>query len=77
MKLAARSVPNVVGSHCTWRITTPLPALLQDSHRNVRFLVFALDTTIPDDVRTSKALLTAMAGHVLARGVLTGTYERG
>jgi len=27
-------------------------------------------------VTTSKALLNAMAGHVLARGVLTGTYER-
>lgn len=41
-----------------------------------RFLVFALDRTIPDSVTTAKALRKQMAGHVLARGVLTGTYER-
>jgi phosphatidylethanolamine-binding protein (PEBP) family uncharacterized protein len=42
-----------------------------------RFHVFAIDKPIPDNVTTAKALLAAMAGHVLARGVLTGTYERG
>jgi phosphatidylethanolamine-binding protein (PEBP) family uncharacterized protein len=36
----------------------------------------ALDEPIPDHVSTAKALLKQMAGHVLARGVLTGTYER-
>src|SRR5271154_5904076 len=41
-----------------------------------RFLVFALDQPIPDGVATSKALLKQMAGRVLARGTLTGTYER-
>jgi phosphatidylethanolamine-binding protein (PEBP) family uncharacterized protein len=41
-----------------------------------RFQVFAIDDTIPDTVTTAKALLTRMRGHVLARGVLTGTYER-
>ncbi len=41
-----------------------------------RFQVFAIDDTIPDAVTTAKALLTRMRGHVLARGVLTGTYER-
>lgn len=41
-----------------------------------RFLVFALDQPISDHVATAKALLKQMAGHVLARGVLTGTYER-
>jgi phosphatidylethanolamine-binding protein (PEBP) family uncharacterized protein len=41
-----------------------------------RFLVFALDEPIPDHISTSKALLKQMAGHVLARGVLTGSYER-
>jgi phosphatidylethanolamine-binding protein (PEBP) family uncharacterized protein len=41
-----------------------------------RFHVFAIDEPIPDTVATAKALLAAMSGHVLARGVLTGTYER-
>ena len=41
-----------------------------------RFQVFAIDDTIPDSVTTAKALLARMRGHVLARGVLTGTYER-
>jgi phosphatidylethanolamine-binding protein (PEBP) family uncharacterized protein len=53
----------------------PRPIPGHGPHR-YRFLLFALDKTIPDDVRTSKALLRAMAGRVLARGVLTGTYER-
>jgi hypothetical protein len=41
-----------------------------------RFHVFAIDRAIPEDVTTARALLAAMSGHVLARGVLTGTYER-
>lgn len=41
-----------------------------------RFHVFALDRAIPDSVTTARALLAGMSGHVLARGVLTGTYER-
>jgi hypothetical protein len=38
--------------------------------------VFALDEPIPGHVTSAKALLKLMAGHVLARGMLTGTYER-
>ena len=41
-----------------------------------RFQVFAIDEPLADTVTTIKALLNAMAGHVLARGSLTGTYER-
>jgi phosphatidylethanolamine-binding protein (PEBP) family uncharacterized protein len=41
-----------------------------------RFHVFAIDEPIPDGVTTAKALLATMSGHVLARGVLTGTYQR-
>lgn len=41
-----------------------------------RFQVFAIDEPISDRVTTTKALLKQMAGHVLARGVLIGTYER-
>jgi len=41
-----------------------------------RFQVFAIDEPIADSIASTKTLLTAMSGHVLARGVLTGTYER-
>jgi phosphatidylethanolamine-binding protein (PEBP) family uncharacterized protein len=41
-----------------------------------RFLVFALGQPVPDSVADHATLLSAIAGHVLARGVLTGTYER-
>jgi Raf kinase inhibitor-like YbhB/YbcL family protein len=41
-----------------------------------RFLVFALDERVPDAVTNHNALLAAMAGHIVARGGLTGTYER-
>jgi Raf kinase inhibitor-like YbhB/YbcL family protein len=41
-----------------------------------RFHLFAIDEPIPDSVTTAKAVLAAMSGHVLARGMLTGTYER-
>ena len=41
-----------------------------------RFHVFAMDAPIPDTVTSAKELLATMAGHVLARGILTGTYER-
>ena len=40
-----------------------------------RFLVFALDQKVPDG-RRPRGPAPAIAGHVLARGVLTGTYER-
>ncbi len=41
-----------------------------------RFQVFAIDEPIPAVVDSVKALLVAMRGHLLARGTLTGTYER-
>jgi Raf kinase inhibitor-like YbhB/YbcL family protein len=41
-----------------------------------RFQVFALDERVGDDVADNKALLATIAGHVTARGALTGTYER-
>jgi Raf kinase inhibitor-like YbhB/YbcL family protein len=41
-----------------------------------RFQVFAVDEPIADSVTSTKALLAVMSGHVLARGALTGTYER-
>jgi Raf kinase inhibitor-like YbhB/YbcL family protein len=53
----------------------PRPIPGHGPHR-YRFHVFAIDNPIRDDVSTTKALLAAMAGHVLARGTLTGSYER-
>jgi hypothetical protein len=53
----------------------PRPIPGHGPHR-YRFHVLALDEPIPDHVTTAKALLKQMAGHVIARGVLTGTYER-
>ena len=53
----------------------PRPIPGHGPHR-YRFLLFALDQPIPEGVATGKALLKQMAGRVLARGTLTGTYER-
>lgn len=55
--------------------TGPRPIPGHGPHR-YRFHLFALAEPIPESVATAKALLKQMAGHVLARGVLTGTYER-
>ena len=41
-----------------------------------RFHVLALDEPIADRVTTAKSLLRQMTGHVISRGLLTGTYER-
>jgi phosphatidylethanolamine-binding protein (PEBP) family uncharacterized protein len=41
-----------------------------------RFHVLALDEPLAESITKAKALVKQMAGHVLARGVLTGTYER-
>src|SRR6201985_2548245 len=54
----------------------PRPIPGHGPHR-YRLHLFALDEPVPESVTTTKALLKQMAGHVLARGVLTGTYERG
>jgi phosphatidylethanolamine-binding protein (PEBP) family uncharacterized protein len=67
-----RFIPGGLG-HRGYAGPRPIPG--HGPHR-YRFHVFALDEPIPDVVTTAKALLKQMAGHVLARGVLTGTYER-
>jgi phosphatidylethanolamine-binding protein (PEBP) family uncharacterized protein len=41
-----------------------------------RFHVLALHRPVPPGATSVKAVLAAAAGHVLARGTLTGTYER-
>jgi phosphatidylethanolamine-binding protein (PEBP) family uncharacterized protein len=53
----------------------PRPIAGHGLHR-FRFHVLALARRIPEDATTVKAVLTAASGHVLARGTLTGTYER-
>jgi Raf kinase inhibitor-like YbhB/YbcL family protein len=67
-----RFIPGSLG-HRGYTGPRPIPG--HGPHR-YRFQVFALDVPIDESVTKSKALLTQMAGHVLARGVLTGTYER-
>ena len=66
-----RFIPGGLGHH---GYAGPRPIPGHGPHR-YRFHVFALDEPIPDHITTAKALLKQMAGHVLARGVLTGTYE--
>jgi phosphatidylethanolamine-binding protein (PEBP) family uncharacterized protein len=67
-----RFIPGSLG-HRSYAGPRPIPG--HGPHR-YRVLVFALDQPIPDGVTTRKALLKQMAGRVLARGTLTGTYER-
>ncbi len=64
-----RFIPGSLGH----RGYAPRPIPDHGPHR-YRFLVFALDQPVGGDA-TSKAL-KQMVGHVLARGTLTGTYER-
>jgi phosphatidylethanolamine-binding protein (PEBP) family uncharacterized protein len=41
-----------------------------------RFHLLALDQPTPSTVATPRSLLNAITGHVQARGLLTGTYQR-
>lgn len=54
----------------------PRPIPGHGPHR-YRFHLFALDIPILQSGTKTKALLKQMAGHLLSRGALTGTYERG
>jgi len=67
-----RFIPGSLG-HRGYAGPRPIP---DHGPHHYRFLMFALDQPISDGVATSKALLKQMAGRVLARGTLTGTYER-
>jgi hypothetical protein len=67
-----RFIPGGLG-HPGYAGPRPIPG---HGPHHYRFHVFALDEPIADHVTTAKALLKQMAGHVLARGMLTGTYER-
>jgi phosphatidylethanolamine-binding protein (PEBP) family uncharacterized protein len=67
-----RFIPGSLG-HRGYAGPRPIPG--HGPHR-YRFLVFALDEPVAESVTKAKALVKRMAGHVLARGVLTGTYAR-
>jgi phosphatidylethanolamine-binding protein (PEBP) family uncharacterized protein len=67
-----RFIPGTLG-HRGYAGPRPIPD--HGPHR-YRFLLFALDEPIAQNVTRAKALVKQMAGHVLARGVLTGTFER-
>jgi phosphatidylethanolamine-binding protein (PEBP) family uncharacterized protein len=67
-----RFIPGGLG-HRGYAGPRPIPG---HGPHHYRFHVLALDEPVPDHVATARALLRQMARHVLARGVLTGTYER-
>jgi Raf kinase inhibitor-like YbhB/YbcL family protein len=67
-----RVVPTILGRH---GYAGPRPIPGHGPHR-YRFLVLALDERVSDDVTTAKALRDAIRGHVVARGMLTGSYQR-
>jgi Raf kinase inhibitor-like YbhB/YbcL family protein len=49
-----------------------------DGTHHYNFYVYALDTELSLDSNTDKdRLIQAMQGHILAQGVLTGTYTKG
>jgi phosphatidylethanolamine-binding protein (PEBP) family uncharacterized protein len=53
----------------------PRPIPGHGPHR-YRFHLLASDIAIPENASTVRELLSVLAGHVLAHGTLTGTYER-
>lgn len=53
----------------------PRPIPGHGAHR-YRFHLYALDTAVPESTRSARDLRAAMAGHVLARGTVTGTFRR-
>jgi phosphatidylethanolamine-binding protein (PEBP) family uncharacterized protein len=67
-----RFIPGSLG-HRGYAGPRPIPG--HGPHR-YRFLVFALDEPVAEGVTNAKTLVKQMAGHVLARGQLNGTYER-
>lgn len=52
---------------------TPIPG--HGAHR-YRFHLLALHIRMSESITTPRALFDAMRGHVAARGLLTGTYQR-
>ena len=58
------------------RYSGPRPIPGHGPH-HYRFYLFATNTPVPDDVTTRNSLLKALRDSVTARGVLTGTHQRG
>jgi len=67
-----RFIPGSFG-HRGYAGPRPIPG---HGPHHYRFHMLALDEPIPEHITKAKALLKQMAGHVIARGMLTGTYER-
>lgn len=53
----------------------PRPIPGHGVHR-YRFHLYALDAPLPETTRRARDLPAAMAGHALARGTVTGTFQR-
>jgi hypothetical protein len=67
-----RFIPGTLG----WtEYAGPRPIPGHGTH-HYRFHLLALDQPVSDTITTAKALLDAVPGHVLASGMLTGTYQR-
>lgn len=67
-----RIVPTMLGKK---GYSGPRPIPGHGPHR-YRFHLLALGRPVPGDATSVKSVLAAASGHVLARGTLTGTYER-
>ncbi|KAB7754130.1 YbhB/YbcL family Raf kinase inhibitor-like protein [Mycolicibacterium mucogenicum] len=67
-----RVIPTVL-SKTGYSGPRPIPG--HGPHR-YRFHLLALDCPLPADINSAKHLIAAAAHHVLARGILTGSYER-
>jgi phosphatidylethanolamine-binding protein (PEBP) family uncharacterized protein len=67
-----RILPGSLG-HRGYAGPRPIPG---HGPHHYRFQVFALDQPIAAGVSRFAMLRRQMAGHVLARGLLTGTYQR-
>jgi phosphatidylethanolamine-binding protein (PEBP) family uncharacterized protein len=69
---ALRNVPTMLSKK---GYSGPRPIPGHGAHR-YRFHVLALDRRVPEGAASVKTVLAAASGHVLARGTLTGVYER-
>lgn len=68
----ARIIPTMLAKN---GYSGPRPIPGHGPHR-YRFHVLALDCPVPAEVTSPRQLFHSAAGHVIARGTLTGSYER-
>lgn len=74
-RLATTATRLVKGSFGRPAYHGPQPIPGHGPHR-YRFHLYALDVALPESVRRARDLPAAAAGHTLARGSVTGTFQR-